>query len=153
MSGKYRSITPFLAARDLHRTLAFYRDVLDFECELLFPDPPRPPSLLVLRKDEATIMFESGLWHDLNGGVPLLTGALRFDLAKVPGFGIGDLLTGGKRESTVMAVHNKVKAAGAPVLWGPEVYFYGRREFSCTDPDGYTLIFSEETDEPATDAD
>jgi hypothetical protein len=36
------------------------------------------------------------------------------------------------------------------VEWGPEVYFYGRREFAIKDPDGYLLIFTEPTDDPPT---
>ena len=36
------------------------------------------------------------------------------------------------------------------VEWGPEVYAYGRREFAVRDPTGAMLIFSEETDDPAT---
>lgn len=152
MSGRFLTVTPFLAAHDLSGSLAFYRDVLGFECELLFPEPPQTPTLLILRKDETTIMFDAALWREQNGGTPLLTGALRFDLGKVAGFGTAALAQGGMRGSAVMSILSKIKAAGAPILWGPEVYFYGRREFSCADPNGYALIFSEETDEPATDA-
>jgi hypothetical protein len=36
------------------------------------------------------------------------------------------------------------------VDWGPEVYWYGRREFSFRDPDGYPIIISEETADPPT---
>ena len=36
------------------------------------------------------------------------------------------------------------------VEWGPEVYDYGCREFSVKDPNGYSLIFSEETDDEPT---
>ena len=31
---------------------------------------------------------------------------------------------------------------------GPEVYWYGRREFSFQDPDGYAVIISEPTSDP-----
>ena len=37
-----------------------------------------------------------------------------------------------------------------PIEWGPEVYWYGRREFAVRDPDGYLLIFSERTSDPPT---
>ena len=36
------------------------------------------------------------------------------------------------------------------IEWGPEVYWYGRREFAVKDPGGNLLIFSEETDDPPT---
>jgi len=38
------------------------------------------------------------------------------------------------------------------VEWGPEVYFYQRREFAFRDPDGHLIIISEETDDPVTAA-
>lgn len=41
-------------------------------------------------------------------------------------------------------------AGRVPVEWGPEVYWYGRREFAVRDPNGYLLIFSEETSDPPT---
>ena len=34
--------------------------------------------------------------------------------------------------------------------WGPEVYFYHRREFAFRDPDGHWVILSEVTDDPPT---
>ena len=36
------------------------------------------------------------------------------------------------------------------IEWGPEVYFYQRREFAFRDPDGHLIIISEETDDPVT---
>jgi uncharacterized glyoxalase superfamily protein PhnB len=36
------------------------------------------------------------------------------------------------------------------IEWGPEVYFYHRREFAFRDPDGHLVIISEETDDPVT---
>jgi len=38
------------------------------------------------------------------------------------------------------------------IEWGPEVYFYQRREFAFRDPDGHLIIISEETDDPVTAA-
>ena len=37
-----------------------------------------------------------------------------------------------------------------PIEWGPEVYWYGCREFSVQDPDGHHLIFSSTTNEAPT---
>ena len=36
------------------------------------------------------------------------------------------------------------------VEWGPEVFFYGRREFAFKDPDGHLVTLSEVTDDPPT---
>lgn len=37
------------------------------------------------------------------------------------------------------------------ILWGPEVYHYGMREFAIKDDNGYTLSFGEPTDDPTAD--
>jgi hypothetical protein len=37
-----------------------------------------------------------------------------------------------------------------PIEWGPDVFFYHRREFALRDPDGHLIIISEETDDPVT---
>lgn len=36
------------------------------------------------------------------------------------------------------------------IEWGPEVYWYGCREFAVLDPDGHRIIFSSPTDEEPT---
>ena len=49
------------------------------------------------------------------------------------------------------ALHDGLKGK-VKVEWGPEVYFYHRREFAFRDPDGHLIIVSEETDDPVTAA-
>ena len=50
---------------------------------------------------------------------------------------------------SVQRLHDALKRT-VRIEWGPEVYFYGRREFAVLDPDGYLVIFSEETDDTPT---
>jgi hypothetical protein len=47
------------------------------------------------------------------------------------------------------ALHSSL-AGSIPIEWGPEVYWYGRREFAFRDPNGYLVIVSEETADPPT---
>jgi MerR family transcriptional regulator, thiopeptide resistance regulator len=47
------------------------------------------------------------------------------------------------------AEHERVRSL-ATIEWGPEVYWYGCREFSVRDPDGHHLIFSSPTNEAPT---
>lgn len=49
----------------------------------------------------------------------------------------------------VLDLHGAIKDK-AKVVWGPEVYSYGMREFSVEDPNGYRIAFCEPTDEPPT---
>jgi catechol 2,3-dioxygenase-like lactoylglutathione lyase family enzyme len=50
----------------------------------------------------------------------------------------------------VQEIHHALVTANIPIEWGPEVFFYGRREFALLDPDGHRIIFSEVTDDPPT---
>lgn len=129
----FRHVSPFLATRDILRTVEFYTQVLGFRVETLHPRGQ--PTLAILDRDVepgdggVRIIFDSSLWSD----PPSLTGQVHFDLS--PG--------------GVMEMYGRVKD-GAEIIWGPEVYEYGRREFSCRDPNGYALVFSEKTDDPPT---
>jgi catechol 2,3-dioxygenase-like lactoylglutathione lyase family enzyme len=127
--------TPFLATRDINATIAFYTQLLGFRVSTRHPQDQ--PTMVVLDHGDASMIFDSTLWP----GVPAMTGQVHFDL-------------GSRRDgpSNVLALHERVKPH-ATVLWGPEVYSYGRREFSCSDPNGYALVFSEQTDEEPTCAD
>ena len=42
----------------------------------------------------------------------------------------------------VAEFHERIKS-DFEIEWGPEVYSYGRLEFSVLDPDGHSIIFSE----------
>jgi hypothetical protein len=48
-----------------------------------------------------------------------------------------------------MAIHSAL-VDHAEIEWGPEVYWYGRREFAIRDPIGYLIIFSEAKTDAAT---
>ena len=48
-----------------------------------------------------------------------------------------------------LAEHARIKGH-APIEWGPEVYWYGCREFAVLDPDGHRIIFSSPTEESPT---
>lgn len=47
------------------------------------------------------------------------------------------------------AFHSLIKQSVA-IEWGPEVFFYQRREFAFNDPDGNLIILSEITTDPPT---
>ena len=68
----------------------------------------------------------------------MMTGQIHFDLRPhVDG------------RSAVLDMLERIKPH-ARILWGPEVYAYGRREFSCNDANGYALVFSESASDPPT---
>jgi catechol 2,3-dioxygenase-like lactoylglutathione lyase family enzyme len=120
-----KRITPFLSTHDLPATVAFYTDVLGFRVAALHP--PEQATFCILDCGPCSLTFDASLWPE-----PCkLTGQLHFDV------------------DGVMELFERVRDH-AEILWGPEVYGYGRREFSCRDPNGYALVFSEETVDPPT---
>jgi len=132
VTGMRRS-TPFLSTHDMVATIDFYTRLLGFRVSVRHPDDQQP-TLVVLDHGEASIIFDSTLWP----GQPTMTGQVHFDL--------GVCALG---SSAVLALAERLKPH-VVMLWGPEVYPYGRREFSCSDPNGYALVFSEPTDDPPT---
>ncbi len=123
-----RKITPMLETHDLQATLTFYTEVLGFEVETLWPDDG--PTFCILDHGPVGVSFY--LDPKDGEGAPALTGQLYIDV------------------DDVMALFVRVRGH-AEVLWGPEVYHYGRREFAVRDPNGYVLSFSEPTRDPPDD--
>jgi catechol 2,3-dioxygenase-like lactoylglutathione lyase family enzyme len=120
-------VTPRLPVADLGRTVAFYTRVLGFQVSVLWPE--RAPTFVVLDRDSVSLGFFTP--DALRGPVMI---------------GTADLYLGA---DDVLGLHAAFKDH-VTVEWGPEVYFYGRREFAVRDPDGYLLIFTEPTDDPPT---
>ncbi|MBX7104486.1 MAG: VOC family protein [Gemmataceae bacterium] len=115
------SVTPRISVGDLERSIAFYRDLLGFRVGAVFP--PESPTFALLE----------------GGRV-----ALQLSMEQPPGtttiyFEVDD----------AAAWHELLKNR-VPIAWGPEVYFYQRREFAVMDPDGHMIILSSETTDPPT---
>ncbi|MEK7953186.1 VOC family protein [Luteolibacter soli] len=117
-------IQPRLPVSALVPSYRFYRDVLGFEC----PDgePLESAGFAILQRD--TI------------GLQLVTAG--------PDHPAGQM-TVWIHVADALAEHDRMKAH-TPIEWGPEVYWYGCREFAVLDPDGHSIIFSSPTDEPPT---
>jgi catechol 2,3-dioxygenase-like lactoylglutathione lyase family enzyme len=112
---------------DLRRTVEFYTGTLGFVENLLWPE--EKPTFCILDRGGLSLSF--------------FTLDSRPDVRAIGGC---DLYI---EAEDVAGIHETLKDK-VTVEWGPEVFFYGCREFAVRDPDGYLLIFSEETDDPAT---
>jgi len=99
---------------------------LGFKLGLLWPE--NAPTFAILDRDYASVQF---CLIASPGDVPVERATLCFEV------------------DDVRALHANLGGRIA-VEWGPEVYWYGRREFAIRDPGGYLLIFSEPTDDPPT---
>lgn len=119
---RFLGTSPRLPIGSLEGTLRFYEDILGFEAG--DPWPEDDPTFVVMRRDDVT---------------------LQFSLAQ-PGEAVGQV-TLALNVTDARAVHAALKDR-VTVEWGPQVYWYGRREFAFRDPDGYLIIISEATSDP-----
>ena len=124
---RFLGVIPRLPVTHLARTIAFYVDLLKFRIGVLWPDVA--PTFCVLDRDQLSLGF-------------FTSDAVRGEVT----IGTADLYLA---VDDVQSLHAELKDR-VPIEWGPEVYFYGRREFAIRDPDGYLLIFTEPTDDPPT---
>lgn len=124
---RFGRLTPRLPVADLERSLAFWRDLLGFHTDVLWPEGA--PTFAILERDDTSVgLFVLGTHHG-----PATIGYAEIYI----------------EATDVQDLHNALRYR-VPVEWGPEVYSYGRREFAIRDPDGYLVIFTEPTDDPPT---
>lgn len=127
VSTKMRRVSPRLPVARLQRTMDFYTQVLGFRIRCLWPN--EKPTFLMLDRDDVGLSFDevgtTPTWQAASGG----------------GFYV--------EADDVRAMHEALRGR-VPIEWGPEVYPYGCRQFAIRDPDGYVIIFTEETDDPPT---
>lgn len=119
------AVSPRLPVASLDRTIRFYSEMLGFHAGPLWP--AEAPTFVILDGDAAALQFYAA-------GPDTVVGEATISLE------VDDAL----------ALHERVRPHVA-IEWGPEVYWYGRREFSFRDPDGYAIIVSEVTADPPTD--
>jgi catechol 2,3-dioxygenase-like lactoylglutathione lyase family enzyme len=126
-AARFQAVIPRLPVADLQRTIVFYTGVLGFQVSVMWPD--EQPTFAMLDRDTVSLGFFTP--DAVRGQVTI---------------GTADLYIA---TENVGALHAAIRGR-VPIEWGPEVYFYGRREFAVRDPDGYLLIFTEPTDDPPT---
>jgi catechol 2,3-dioxygenase-like lactoylglutathione lyase family enzyme len=118
-----KAIEARLPVTDVKRSAYFYADVLGLSIGALWPADQ--PEFAILNRDGLRLQ----LGVSEKSGVGSCT--LCFDVTDAMAFHSG--------------IEDKVE-----IDWGPEVYFYHRREFAFRDPDGHTVIVSEVTSDPVT---
>jgi uncharacterized glyoxalase superfamily protein PhnB len=128
----FNKLTPNLVVSSVERSLAFYVDVLGFERGMTVPDKSpfvfasvTSGSVEIFFNDTAEVLKEHPDWA---GKVKASAGSSMFIEAVGPG--------------AVDALHDRVKAT-ARVVMPPTTQWYGMREFSIEDPDGFVIVFAE----------
>ena len=117
-------VSPVLLVSDLERSVAFYRDLLGFECEL----HGEPPDFLVAVRDAAVLLFASA----------------PTDAKLVPNWHVVDKIWNAYvRLDDVDAFYAEVQSRGCPIDYSLYDAPHGFREFGVTDPDGYDVAFGQ----------
>jgi catechol 2,3-dioxygenase-like lactoylglutathione lyase family enzyme len=119
-----------LAVADVERSLAFYRDLLGFEVEATYDDPPY--ATLALAGTRLSLA-EQGHPADDRPGVAMT--ALR-DPSQANVVLVVEV-------ADARAEHARLAAAGARFLAEPYEPPWGGCRFFCVDPDGYLVEFEQ----------
>ena len=118
-----KAIEARLGVADVKRSAEFYSHLLGFSVGVLWPQAA--PEFAILHRDGLRLQLGKRGADDASSSTICLDVAGALDLHAT----LKDKVT---------------------IDWGPEVYFYGRREFAFKDPDGHGIIVSEVTDDPMT---
>ncbi|MCC6833056.1 MAG: VOC family protein [Thermoleophilia bacterium] len=121
-----------LAVADVDRSVAFYRDMLGFEVEAVYDDPPYAS---LVRAGMRLSLAEQGHPADDRPGVLMVAPPDPSSAAAVLVLEVADCL----------AVHADLLAAGADMLAPPFSPPWGGHRFFLRDPDGFLV----EVEQPA----
>jgi catechol 2,3-dioxygenase-like lactoylglutathione lyase family enzyme len=127
--SRFLKIAPRLTVADLADACNFYTKSLGFTIGSSWPE--QEPCFALLERDDVLVQLIAA-----EPGEAAAAGSATISIDVLGAAALAEAL--------------KHKVA---IEWGPEVYWYGRREFAIRDPSGNLLIFSETTDDPVTCAD
>lgn len=125
-----KALTPNLIVEDVNKTVKYYQETFGFEIIMTVPDSG-VFDFAMLKLDNVTIMFQA-----MKSFVEALP---HYKYQKVGGtvFLYFDV-------ENLDKIYDKAKVANAEIVVDINTTFYGTREFTMKDCDGYLLIFAEE---------
>ena len=124
---KFADVTPNLVVSNIDRSLAFYRGVLGFSVVTTVPEQA-PFAFVWVQRDTVSVFLNS----EESAGMTTSPGTNILFITLEP----GDIASG------IDALFAAVKDR-APVEMPLTDQFYGMREFTITDPDGYVVTFAQ----------
>lgn len=116
---------PALTVTDMERSVRFYEDALGFKSTFSIPGPDGKPVFTSLSNGEATIMLS-----DARAEEPVASGT--------HGAGVTLYVTETGSDD-IDALFERAWNAGARVISKPADQFWGDRDWTVADPDGYQI--------------
>jgi PhnB protein len=124
---------PALTVTDMDRSVRFYEDALGFRRTFSIPGPDGRPVFTTLSHGDATLMLSVAQTESPD---PPVAGSL--------GAGVNLYLTV-TQEEDIDALFERAWNNGARVVTEPTDQFWGDRDWTIADPDGYTLTVGKQT--------
>jgi uncharacterized glyoxalase superfamily protein PhnB len=124
---QFYGVVPVFLVDDVVGTVEYYRDVLGFEPDFVYGDPPNYGS--VSRGDAV-----------FNFALSQPPGRRNSVLRAGPGSGVDAYVV----VSGVDEIYEEARDRGALIRTSPASHEYGMREFKIEDTNGYIIVFAEE---------
>ncbi len=137
-------LSVMFTARDMKKSVAFYRDTLGFDLEACWPDEGNPMWANMML-DGQSVMFgglmppeaAAQMCGDDPGAQQYMKTLFEEFQKNRPGVGVVTYVM----VPDVDKYHAKLVAKGVKGLAQPKSQFYGIRDFGVQDPEGYRLLF------------
>lgn len=123
-----QSLIPSLAVKDIAASLRFYTDVLGFDAGFTMPDASGDLMHASVKRGDVEIMFGRLSPDDVHDQGPLGRGVY--------------LYTTVADEEDIDGLFAHARKSGAHVVQEPMDQFWGHRDWTVSDPDGYRVVVS-----------
>ncbi|MHC4618500.1 MAG: VOC family protein [Planctomycetota bacterium] len=134
----YKKVTANMMVEDVNRTVDFYSDILGLQFVMGVPENSQDVVTVKPRNRPLAFALMKG------GGVEIMFQARQSLIEEIPeldGTGIGGSLTLYVEAEDAEALYAKLKGK-VTIVKGMQTRFYGKREFSIRDCNGYILTFA-----------
>ena len=126
-----QSIIPAFGVADIAASLRFYTDVLGFETEVTLPDETGALIHASVKRGDVSIMFGQLKPSEEHDQGPLGRGFALYTT-------VGD-------DEDIDGLFAHARKSGARIVQEPTDQFWGHRDWTVADPDGYLIVVSKVT--------
>ena len=126
-----KSLTPNIMVNDVNKTVDYYHNLLDFELVMSVPEKGNF-EWAMMKNGDATIMFQE-------------KGSLAKEIKELQNKPLGATMNLYIQTKNIDALYQKLKQ-NEKIIKDIDVTFYGTKEFTVEDLNGYILTFAEDNE-------